>query len=172
MTRRSKYNKETIEELVRDCSNWSEAIRKLGLSVTGGTHRHLKARAIALGVDTSHFTGARWNKGLTQDSHPAIAVGAAKTRIPDDRVFCENGATLSGDKLTKRLLRLGWKYMCSDCGINEWRGKPLTLHLDHINGHHTDNRFENLRFLCPNCHQQTDTWGNRKTTPQVVLAGQ
>lgn len=41
--------------------------------------------------------------------------------------------------------------------------KPITLHLDHINGVHNDNRFENLRFLCPNCHQQTDTWGNKKT---------
>lgn len=49
-------------------------------------------------------------------------------------------------------------YICSECGLEPfWNGKPLTLHLDHINGIKGDNRFENLRFLCPNCHDQTDT---------------
>ena len=43
-----------------------------------------------------------------------------------------------------------------------WCNKRITLHLDHINGISNDNRKENLRFLCPNCHQQTDTWGNKK----------
>lgn len=50
--------------------------------------------------------------------------------------------------------------VCAECGISgDWNGKPLTLQLDHINGKHSDNRIENLRILCPNCHSQTSTWG-------------
>lgn len=44
------------------------------------------------------------------------------------------------------------KYECSECGISMWRNKPLILQLDHINGDNRDNRIENLRLLCPNCH--------------------
>ena len=50
-------------------------------------------------------------------------------------------------------------YKCKECGISEkWNNKPIILHLDHINGINNDNRLENLRFLCPNCHSQTDTY--------------
>jgi len=50
-------------------------------------------------------------------------------------------------------------YECSECGIKEWNGKSISLQLDHINGNNKDNRLENVRWLCPNCHSQTDTWG-------------
>ena len=51
------------------------------------------------------------------------------------------------------------KYECSECNIGRiWRGKKLSLHLDHINGDGWDHRLENLRFLCPNCHSQTETY--------------
>ena len=51
------------------------------------------------------------------------------------------------------------------CGLSEWINGKLVLELDHINGDHTDNRIENLRYLCPNCHSQTDTFrGRNKNT--------
>jgi 5-methylcytosine-specific restriction endonuclease McrA len=61
-----------------------------------------------------------------------------------------------------RLLRDGiLKNQCSRCGIGDWRGKPLGIHIDHINGEKNDWRLENLRMLCPNCHSQTPTFGGR-----------
>jgi hypothetical protein len=53
-------------------------------------------------------------------------------------------------------------YRCAWCDIAAWRGQTLVLHLDHINGVSNDNRLANLRWLCPNCHSQTDTYCNRR----------
>lgn len=51
---------------------------------------------------------------------------------------------------------------CSECGLPpSWNDKPLVLQIDHINGLKEDDRLENLRYLCPNCHSQTDTFGSK-----------
>ncbi|MEK6273109.1 MAG: hypothetical protein AABM42_10760 [Actinomycetota bacterium] len=61
-----------------------------------------------------------------------------------------------------RLLREGLKEnRCEECGLTEWRGKPLNMALHHVNGDGHDNRLENIRFLCPNCHAQTPNYGGR-----------
>jgi len=52
-------------------------------------------------------------------------------------------------------------YKCSSCGIDEWNSKSISLELDHINGKRNDHRLENLRWLCPNCHSQTETFRGR-----------
>ena len=64
--------------------------------------------------------------------------------------------------LKMRLLKHGLKESrCEQCGITEWRGKLLNMQLHHINGDGSDNRLENIIFLCANCHSQTDTCGGR-----------
>lgn len=52
-------------------------------------------------------------------------------------------------------------YRCEICGIGEWNNQPLKLECDHIDGDHSNNRIDNLRLLCPNCHSQTGTYKNR-----------
>ena len=66
-------------------------------------------------------------------------------------------------KLRLRLIAAGIKQdKCEECSITDWNGKPLPKHLDHIDGNHYNHALENLRVLCPNCHQQTDTHGSKK----------
>ncbi|MGE0542259.1 MAG: HNH endonuclease [Dehalococcoidia bacterium] len=79
-------------------------------------------------------------------------------RIPLNILLVPGRETNRGH-LKHRLLTDGLLVnQCAICGISEWCGKPLTLHLDHINGKNNDDRLENLRLLCPNCHSQTDTY--------------
>lgn len=61
-----------------------------------------------------------------------------------------------------RLVKEGLKEeRCEECGLTEWRGKPLRVTLHHVNGDPYDHRLENLQFLCPNCHSQTPNFGGR-----------
>ena len=68
-----------------------------------------------------------------------------------------NDGVVPGIRVIRRHL-LEQSGCCSECGITEWNGKPITLELDHIDGHHYNNDISNLRLLCPNCHSQTPTY--------------
>lgn len=148
-----------LEEIVRTSSSFAQVVLRLGLQPEGRPHRDVSQRVHALGLDISHFRGAGWAKGQTKQTNASIARHAHGRSLPDAEVFIE-GSLITGKGLTPRLLDRGWKYECSICGITEWQGRALRLQLDHINGKHYDNRLENLRFLCPNCHSQTPTYGN------------
>lgn len=94
----------------------------------------------------------------------AVARGDFVTRpraMPPEELFVE-GTPRNNGHLRSRMYRLGLREpTCTDCGLSEWRGRPLTLQLHHINGNRNDHRLENLALLCPNCHTQTSNWGGR-----------
>ena len=82
--------------------------------------------------------------------------------IPLEEVLNGDHPYYQTGKLKRQILKhQTLPYECAECGITEWHGKELSLHLDHINGDSSDHRIQNLRFLCPNCHSQTDTYCGR-----------
>lgn len=97
--------------------------------------------------------------------YAAVARGDIVPRphlIPLDELLVR-GRRTGRSHLKQRLIGAGLKQnRCEECGLTEWRGRPLTMQLHHINGVGDDNRLENLALLCANCHSQTDTWGGRK----------
>ena len=73
-------------------------------------------------------------------------------------------------EIKQRLIRAGiLENRCEECGLTDWRGKPLSIQIDHINGIKDDHRRENLRMLCPNCHSQTETFGSRNRNRTLVF---
>lgn len=95
-------------------------------------------------------------KGYTYN--PASNWRNKKYDIAFEKYFCEN-SQIDNYRIKQRLFDENIKkYECESCKISHWQGKEIVLELDHINGCNTDNRIENLRLLCPNCHSQTSTW--------------
>lgn len=92
-------------------------------------------------------------------------------RTPVEQLLVVGGRT-SRKHLKRRLLQEGLKQnQCEICGLTDWLGKPLTMQLHHVNGDGSDNRLENIQFLCANCHSQTDTYGakNRHRAQKLRL---
>lgn len=156
---RRKYTKEQFIEAVKNSRSQRECVRLLGQNPNaGGIYYGIKAAIADLDLDTSHWTGQGWNKG----DHFGLA---KRNRIPLADVLVEDSDYLNTTNLKNRLYKEGLKERkCEICDLVEWQGRPAPLALDHINGVRTDNRIENLRILCYNCHGQTDTWcsKNRK----------
>jgi len=135
------------EELIRwaiaNSNNMGDAIEKIGCNKnSGGGYRTLKNAILKFKIDVSHFKKIR-RKTAKNDN--------------DEDLF-KLGSNLKRKKIKKRFIELSG-YSCAICSNDGMHcGKSLTLQIDHINGNACDNRIENLRLLCPNCHTQTENY--------------
>lgn len=154
-----KYTRELLTEAVKTATSFSQLAVQLNIKPIGSTITNLAKRCKKLNVDTSHFTGQSHQKGRP-----------VRNRLTSEELFVlgvpETGR-IEPRRLRQGLLAIGIPYRCECGNAGDWLGKPLRLQVDHVNGKYWDNRTENLRFICPNCHTQTETWG-RKSNASVA----
>ncbi|WP_308108169.1 HNH endonuclease signature motif containing protein [Streptomyces antimicrobicus] len=148
--RREKPERETLRAAVAASRSVSEALRRLGIPVSGSQHAALKRWVQEDGIPTAHFVGQAHQRG---------GPGTRPTRPAQD-ILVKHGGGRTSTRLLRRALRdVGVPDRCDRCGVPpRWLGRPMTLEVDHINGDRTDDRRQNLRLLCPNCHALTATW--------------
>ncbi len=153
-TRKRTWTDAQLAEAVAENRSIAGVLRQLGLKIAAGSYGTVQRRIAELGLKTDHFTGQGWSAGLKRPTR-------GKTRSLDE-VLVVDSTYLNTSGLKRKLYEAGLREpRCEICDITDWRGQPLSFHLDHINGIRTDNRLENLRILCPNCHSQTSTWCGR-----------
>ena len=147
-----KLSDEQFVELLKKSSTISEVLFKLGYSVKGNSwgFAKIRQRMSDLNLDGSVFKG----KSPITKYGSLHKVNASDILKPN----CKHARSVLRRYVIKNNLI---PYRCAICGCVEWQGRTLSLELDHINGINNDNRIENLRFLCPNCHSQTTTYGSR-----------
>lgn len=148
--------KDLFSKAVSESFSIAQVIKKLNLTVGGANYKMVKTNVKKLNLDISHWLGQGHYKGKTSFHSP--------NKIPIEKILVKNSTYTNSNNLKKRLFEENLlKKNCSICKCEPiWNDKPLTLQLDHINGINDDNRIENLRLLCPNCHSQTDTFAGRK----------
>lgn len=156
---RSSWTREQLEEAVKQNIGIPGVLKYMGFPASGSYYNWIKKKVADFNLDTTHFM----QPGSKQPLPP----------ISDEEFFIK-GRRAKGPALKSRLLKKGTPTLCLGCGICEWTTKvtsstKISLQVDHINGDATDNRIENLRLLCPNCHSMTDTYCGKNIKRTVVV---
>ena len=142
-----------LKDAVKNSFSYRQVLSKLGLREAGGNYEQIKKYIKEYDLNIKHFKGRGWNLGLR---------GIGKPIIPLEKILIK-GSNFQSFKLKKRLFteKLKLEY-CEQCGwAKRTKDGYLPLEFDHINGDRRDNRLENLRILCPNCHSLTSNHRGR-----------
>ena len=158
--RERSWTERELRVAARASFSFRQVLVKLKLRAAGGNYEQIKKYCLEYKVDVSHFKGKGWSSGLR---------GIGKPRIALEDIL-QKGTYFQSFKLKKRLFQVGLKEQkCEECGWAKTTSDGyLPLELDHINGDHHDNRLENLRVLCPNCHSLKPTHRGRNKRRKIL----
>lgn len=149
MYKTKSWTEQNLIEAVKNSSSIRRVLKLLNLRPTGGNYKQIQKYLFIYKISIDHFTGKLWNKGKKIPF---------KAKIPLNKILTINN-NFQSYKLKNRLFKAGLKKpICDLCG---WCQKSddgrIPVEIDHINGMANDNRLENLRILCPNCHSLQPT---------------
>ncbi len=152
-----KYTKEVLEEAVKNSYNYCDVARYFNIKPHGNQVSYFKKLIIKYEINTSHF----------EKLYTRLKEISNKRKKSTDEVFIIRTNTIHKEKaivLKRALIEIGREYKCELCN-NEgiWNNKELKLQIDHIDGNNMNCLEDNLRFLCPNCHSQTENYMNNNT---------
>jgi predicted RNA-binding Zn-ribbon protein involved in translation (DUF1610 family) len=136
----------------------AEAMRKAGVEHwSGGLQNWITKKVKGYGIDTTHFLGMGRNRGSDHKGGPK------KLHWTEVLVLKpSNKNKTCTSRLRRAMIEAGIDHQCLECGqLPSWNNKLLVLQIDHRNGNPHDHRIENVRFLCPNCHTQTENFSFR-----------
>ncbi len=137
---RYKNTEQELIEAVKQSSSWKESCVKLNRNSSPSSQSHLKNICNKFNIDSSHFKGFSWRKGLS-------------FRYVKIEVYFRNERRITSHNLRNRLIKEGFKKdECEICHNDEWLGLKIPLELDHKDSNHNNNELLNLQILCPNCH--------------------
>lgn len=143
---------------ISSCKSIAELLRRLKLKNHGGNRDKIKKTINNLNLDITHFTGELWSKGNNRFNDKRINNNVIQNETAWEKIFIKGSKTKNATILKRLVLSGKRQYKCNICGLSRWKGKPIRLRLDHIDGDNINNLEENLRIICPNCDSQTDTF--------------
>jgi hypothetical protein len=147
-----RYTEEEARAAIAASTSYAEALRRLGMRAAGGNHLTLRRYARDIWrIPTDHFDP----HALTRGSGNALR----RLARPLEEILVEHSTYTNRGHLKRRLYEEGLRQpICELCGQGEiWRGRRMSLILDHINGVADDHRLENLQIVCANCAATLDT---------------
>lgn len=164
MRKLTRYKEEEFKEVIKNSKSITDVCRGLNIGTKGSNHKTIVRYIEFFSADISHFKS---KEEQLKELH-----FTNKFSLQD--ILVQNSSYTNNFNLKKRLLSGGLlKNKCQSCNLEGfWNGKNLNMQLDHINGINNDNRIENLRMLCPNCHSQTDTFCGKQKGKNSILKKQ
>jgi uncharacterized protein YlaI len=159
-----KYTKAKLAKAVRASNSYAGVLRFFGLRQTGGSQSNIRRWIGIYKLDTAHFLGQGSNRGVQHTGGPD------KKTWQQVLILRKNGdRRQQAFRLRRALIEAGVPYKCNECDSKpRWNGKELRLQVEHINRNFVDDRKENLKFLCPNCHSQTEGHSGSKNKTGVT----